>query len=173
MVPSGLRETYFFLLSKELGNLRHRDLANNIYHVIIMNVASLGQPPRAPGLALGWGLRPPSLAPPRGSCGRGGGGGSTSGSRGSGKASNQSLIQKTKTMAATPLQFAVLKVRESRCLKLMDLKVVPKPDSSGGYQCSLLAFFHSCLVTCFLMVHKLLDSLATVEELIAHVEEKQ
>lgn len=73
MVPSGLRETYFFLLSKELGNLRHRDLANNIYHVIIMNVASLGQPPRAPGLALGWGLRPPSLAPPRGSCGRGGG----------------------------------------------------------------------------------------------------
>lgn len=138
MVPSGLGETYFFLLSKELGNLRQRDLANNIYHVIITNVASLGQPPRAPGLALGWGLRPLSLAPPRGSCG---GGSSTSGSWASGKASNQSLIQKTTTMAATPLQFAVLKVRESHCLKLMNLKVVPKPDSSGGTNAVFWHFF--------------------------------
>lgn len=61
-------------------------------------------------------------------------------------------------------------------------KPLPKTDGSQSgpqarqqrwYQGSLLAFFHSCLVTCFLMVHKLLDSLATVEELIAHVEEKQ
>lgn len=39
MVPSGLCETYFFLLSKE-ENLRQRDLTNNIYRGII-NVASI------------------------------------------------------------------------------------------------------------------------------------
>lgn len=35
MVPSGLHETYFYLLNKELGNLRQRDLTNDIYHVLM------------------------------------------------------------------------------------------------------------------------------------------
>lgn len=135
MVPSGLRETYFFLLSKELGNLRQRYLTNNISHVLITNVASLSQPPCAPELALGWGLRPLSLAD---SCGRGD---SMSGLRGSRKASNQSLIQKTKTVVATPLQFAILEVQESNCLKPMDLKVIPKPGNSGGTTAVFWHFF--------------------------------
>lgn len=56
MVPPGLRETCFFLLSKE-ENLRQRHFTNNIYQGII-NVASiccragveLGAPTSAPGL---------------------------------------------------------------------------------------------------------------------------
>ena len=49
----------------------------------------------------------------------------------------------------------------------------PQARRQRWHQGSLLAFFHFCLGICFLMVRKLLDSLAAVEELIAHVEEKQ
>lgn len=49
----------------------------------------------------------------------------------------------------------------------------PQARQQRWYHGSLLAFFHSCLVTWFLVVHKLLDSLAALEELIAHVKEKQ
>lgn len=138
MVPSGLRETYFFLLRKELGNLRQRDLTKNFYHAVIVNMASLCQPPRAPELAPGWGLRPLSLAAARGSCDRGG---STSGLRGSGKASNQSLIRKTRAVVATPLQFAILKVQESSCLKPMDVKGIPEPGDSGATKAVFWHFF--------------------------------
>lgn len=114
-------------------------------------------------------LRPLSLAPPRGSCGKGD---SATDLQGGGEASNQSLTQKTRTVVVTPVPFSILKVQESNCLNPMDLSG-PQAKQQWWYQGSLLAFFHSCLVTCFLMVHKLLDSLAAVEKLIAHVEEKQ
>lgn len=86
MVPSGLCETYFYLLSKDLGNLRQRALPNDIYHVLVTNLAFSGQPPFAPGLAWGWGLPLLSLAPPGGSCG---GGDSMSGWRGAERRQSQ------------------------------------------------------------------------------------
>lgn len=59
MVPSGFCETYFFLLSKDLGNLRQRDLTNDIYRVLVTNVASSGSVcPRA-----GFGLGSPTTVP--------------------------------------------------------------------------------------------------------------
>jgi len=64
MVPSGLREADFFLFSKELGDLRQRDLTSDIYHVLTISVASLGQLPYAAELALGCGSdRCPLLLP--------------------------------------------------------------------------------------------------------------
>lgn len=63
MCRRAFSETYFFLHSKELGNLRQRHLSNNIYHIDVVKAAVLGQAPPASEMAFGQGHRPLPCTP--------------------------------------------------------------------------------------------------------------